>query len=75
MYAALSQLLYLWDLEEQRGRGVKVIVWREAEGGKPQNQMGGGGTFYGAVDPSSILLELPTYFYDMHYIILLLIKT
>ena len=36
---------------------------------------GGGGTFYGAVDPSSILLELPTYFYDMHYIILLLVKT
>ena len=33
MYAALSYLLYLWDLEEQRGRGFKVIVGREAEGG------------------------------------------
>ena len=33
MYAALSKGLYLWDLEEQRGRGFKVIVWREAGGG------------------------------------------
>ena len=34
MYAALSQLLYLWDLEEQRGSAQKVIIQREGE--KPQ---------------------------------------
>ena len=34
MYAALSKWLYLWDLEEQGGRGFKVIVWREAGGEK-----------------------------------------
>ena len=39
MHTALPQLLYLWDLEEQRGRGgAKFIVWWEAEGVKPQSQ-------------------------------------
>ena len=48
-----------------RASKMKVIVWREAEG-KPQSQRKGkdgrGSTFYGRVDPSSILSELPTYF-------------
>ena len=39
MYVALSQLLNLWDLEEQRGRGFKVI--RRREGKKPLSR----GTF------------------------------
>ena len=35
MYAVFSQFLCLWGLEEQKGRGFKVIVlraseWREA---------------------------------------------
>ena len=36
MYVALSQLLHMWDLEEQRDTkgGVKVIIRREGE--KPQ---------------------------------------
>ena len=50
MYAALSWLLYLWDLQGQRGRGFKVIVWREAKGGKSQNQREGD-TFYGELTP------------------------
>ena len=33
MYVALLLLLYLWDLEEQRGKGFKVIIWREEEKG------------------------------------------
>ena len=41
MCVALPQLLYLWDLEEQRGRGFKVIIRREGE--KPQTR----GTFMG----------------------------
>ena len=36
MYVAFSQLLYLWDLEEQRGRGFNVIIRREGE--KPQKE-------------------------------------
>ena len=31
MYVALSQFLYLWELEEQRGRGLKVIISREGD--------------------------------------------
>ena len=31
MYAALSRVLYLWNLEEQRGRGFKVFVLSEAK--------------------------------------------
>ena len=42
MHVALSKLLYLWDLEEQRVRGFKVIIWREGE--KPQTRE----TFTGA---------------------------
>ena len=34
MYADLSQFLYLWDLEEQRGSAQRVIIQREGE--KPQ---------------------------------------
>ena len=56
MYVVLLKLLYLSDLEEQRGIGVKVIVWRVAEGGKPQSQRQEG-TFHGGVDPSGILSE------------------
>ena len=41
MYLALSYLLYLWDLEEQRGRGFKAIKQREEK--KPQIR----GTFMG----------------------------
>ena len=41
MYVALSYLLYLWDLEEQRGRGFKAIKRREEK--KPQIR----GTFMG----------------------------
>ena len=36
MYVAFSQLLYLCDLEEQRGRGFNVIIQREGE--KPQKE-------------------------------------
>ena len=31
MYVALSLFLYLWDLEEQWGKGFKVIIWMEGE--------------------------------------------
>ena len=33
MYVALLLLLYLWDLEEQRRKGFKVIIWRGEEKG------------------------------------------
>ena len=36
IYVALSYLLYLWDLEEQRGKGFRVIIRREGE--KPQRR-------------------------------------
>ena len=43
--------------------GFKVIVWREAEVGKPQSQGGGGGCFWGSRPlASGILTELTTYF-------------
>ena len=41
VYGALS---YLWDLEEQKDSGVKVIIW-----GKPQK--GEGGIFMRIVNP------------------------
>ena len=41
MYVFLSKWLYLWDLEEQRGREFKVIMRREGE--NPQTK----GTFIG----------------------------
>ena len=50
MYAALSQLLYLWDLDEQRDRGSKF---------KRRSNEAKGGNFYVGVDPSTILSELP----------------
>ena len=63
MYAALSQLLYLLDLKEQRGRGFKFILWTEAKGRNYKDFFSkGGGSFCREVDPSGILSELPTYF-------------
>ena len=50
MYAALQYLLYLWDLEEQRGRGFKLIVWREAKGGSHKVK-GRGALFIGELTP------------------------
>ena len=38
---------------------LKFIVWREGEGVSHNVK---GGTFYGGVDPTGILSELPTYF-------------
>ena len=43
------------------GGGGKVIVWKENGRVKPQSQRWRN-IFYGAVDPSSILSELLTYF-------------
>ena len=42
IFVTLSYLLYLWDLEEQRGSGFKFIIIQR-EGGKPQTR----GTFMG----------------------------
>ena len=47
-------MLHLWDLEEQRGRGFKVIKWMETEKSEPQNERGRA-NFYGGVDPSNFL--------------------
>ena len=63
MYVAFSQLLYLWDLEEQRGRGFNVIIRREGE--KPQKDE----ILWGAIKnlPTELTTELlclesPIYF-------------
>ena len=40
--------------------GIKVFVWREAEG--VRHIVKWGGTFYGGVSHSGILSELPNYF-------------
>ena len=37
MYVAWSQLLFLWDLEEQRGKEFKVMILRET-GGESQKR-------------------------------------
>ena len=37
MYVPLTWLLYLWDLEEQRGKRLKVIILREED--NPQKEV------------------------------------
>ena len=53
MYAALQSLLYLWEFEEQSGRGSKFkrrnVKIKEENCGKKNV----------VVDPSAILSELP----------------
>ena len=44
----------------QKARGIKVIVWREAEGVSHQVKMEH--LFGGGVDPAGILSELLSYF-------------
>ena len=44
MFVTLPYLLYLWDLEEQRGSGFKVII-TQREGGKSQTR----GAFMGCL--------------------------
>ena len=46
-------------LDGAKAGGIKVIVWRGAE---RMSHKVKGGLFYGGVDPSGILSELPTYF-------------
>ena len=85
MYVALSQLLYLWDLDGQRGTQgfFKVIIRREGE--KPQTSTG---TFMGRhkklpkeLTTELLYLELLTTSAScgvtryMHYIRFLLTKT
>ena len=51
---------YVYGTWRSKKIGVfKVIVWREAEGGKPESQ---GEHFSGRSDLSGILSELTTYF-------------
>lgn len=57
MYANLSRLLYLWEEQRAWGRGVKFIVWRDAEGGAKKSQSEKE-SFHGGVDPSTILSNL-----------------
>ena len=62
MYVVFSQLLYLWGLEKQRGRGFILIMQREGE--KPQKEE----LLWGAIkvvqrelNAELLYLELPTY--------------
>ena len=66
MLSCHSCYIYLLDLEEQRGRGFKVVIWRE--GKRPQTR----GTLMGrhkktshremTTDTELLYLELPAYF-------------
>ena len=50
-------MLYLWYIKEQRGKGVKVVIWSEEEISYKR-----GVNFYvGGVDPSTSPSELPTF--------------
>ena len=49
MYAAFSQLLYLWGLKEQRGRGFK-LKW-----GATKSK--GGDSLYRGVDPTQVFYQ------------------
>ena len=47
MYAVLSQLLYLWHLEEQRGReGLSHRIKRSCGRGEPHTKSKGGGAIF-----------------------------
>ena len=46
----LVMVVIFMRLAGAKSRGFKVIVWREAEGGKSQNQREGD-TFYGELTP------------------------
>ena len=54
MHTALPQLLYLWDLEEQRGRGGLIHRMEGSRRGEATKSKVAG-TFYGVVDPSGII--------------------
>ena len=58
MYIALSKLLHLCHLEEQRGRVFKVMIWSNE--GASHNE--GRQFLWGSVDPSASLSQLPAYF-------------
>ena len=66
-----------WTWRSKELGGIKVIVWREAEGVSHKVKRC---AFYGGVDPSGILSELPSSFsqfwskksHDMHCVISLL---
>ena len=63
MYVAFSLLLYLWDLEKQKGKGFKVIIWRgKGKSHKEREFLWGPQKTTQGVDPSTSLSELPTYF-------------
>ena len=77
MYVALSWLLCLWDLEEQRGRGYKFIIRREEE--TPQQEELSWNPIkelHMELTTELLYLELPTYFsllwcnkiYELHKI-------
>ena len=78
MYVALSQLLYLWSPDEQRGRGF--LSYHTEERGKATNKRG---TFMGRQELTTELLylDLPAILAScgvkryMHYIGFLLTKT